>query len=140
MQDPSQCNGQKAMTGDQAVFSSPSSQCHILDESIVIIEARHRTSRRRFLKNLAFAGAATAAFNSDDRMFANTLSPDGLPKIRLGTLDVSQLILGSNPFFGFSHDNPQATPDEMKQWYTPERIMTVLDQAAEQGITAVWTP
>jgi hypothetical protein len=28
----------------------------------------------------------------------------------------------------------------MKQWYTPERVMAVLDQAAEHGITAVWTP
>ena len=28
----------------------------------------------------------------------------------------------------------------MKEWYTPARVMAVLDQAAEHGITAVWTP
>jgi len=53
---------------------------------------------------------------------------------------VSRLILGSNPFFGFAHGNPQATADEMKAWYTDERIMAVLDAAADHGITAVWTP
>ncbi len=63
-----------------------------------------------------------------------------LPKIRLGTLEVSRLILGSNPFFGFDHGNPQASAAEMKRWYTPEQIMAVLDRAADHGITAVWTP
>jgi len=63
-----------------------------------------------------------------------------MPKIRLGSLEVSRLFIGSNPFFGFSHGNPQASADEMKAYYTPERIMATLDAAADQGITAVWTP
>lgn len=50
------------------------------------------------------------------------------------------MFLGSNPFFGYAHRNPQATGAEMRQWYTPERIMAVLDEAAELGINAVWTP
>jgi len=60
--------------------------------------------------------------------------------IQLGELNVSRVFIGSNPFFGYAHGNPQATPDEMRQWYTPERIMAVLDQAADLGINAVWTP
>jgi len=72
--------------------------------------------------------------------YATPLSPNQLPKIKLGTLEVSRLILGSNPFFGFAHGNPQATPEEMKRWYTSQQVMKVLDQAAEHGITAVWTP
>lgn len=63
-----------------------------------------------------------------------------MPAIKLGSLDVSRLILGSNPFFGFAHGNPQASPAEMKSYYTDAQIMTVLDAAAEKGITAVWTP
>jgi hypothetical protein len=63
-----------------------------------------------------------------------------MPTIKLGNLPVSRLILGSNPFFGFAHGNPQASSGEMKEFYTPERVMAVLDGAAEQGITAVWTP
>lgn len=60
--------------------------------------------------------------------------------IQLGSLRVSRVFLGSNPFFGYSHGNPQATAAEMRQWYTPDRIMAVLDEAAELGINAVWTP
>jgi len=97
-------------------------------------------SRREFLRGLVVIGATAAAVRSADKALAATLPPNQLPTIKLGTLEVSRLILGSNPFFGFTHDNPQATPEEMKQWYTPERIMAVMDQAAEQGITAVWTP
>ncbi|MGA2034926.1 MAG: hypothetical protein ABSG68_21975 [Thermoguttaceae bacterium] len=58
----------------------------------------------------------------------------------MGKLEVSRLILGSNPFFGFSHGNPHASDAEMRAYYTEERIMAVLDQAAEHGITAVWSP
>jgi len=97
-------------------------------------------SRREFLKDLVYISAIAATVQSTDSTPAATTQTNKLPKIRLGTLEVSRLILGSNPFFGFTHENPQATPDEMKQWYTPERIMAVLDQAAEHGITAVWTP
>jgi len=63
-----------------------------------------------------------------------------MPPIRLGSLEVSRLFLGSNPFFGFSHGNPQASADEMKAYYTNERIMATLDAAADHGISAVWTP
>jgi len=63
-----------------------------------------------------------------------------MPKIRLGHMEVSRLFIGSNPFFGFSHGNPQASDSEMRAFYTKERIMSVLDEAAEHGITAVWTP
>jgi len=66
--------------------------------------------------------------------------PGGMPKIQLGKLEVSRLILGSNPFFGFAHGNPYASPEDMKAYYTRERIMAVLDAAAAQWITAVWTP
>jgi len=58
----------------------------------------------------------------------------------LGDVKVSLLILGSNPFFGFAHGNPQASGSEMTKWYTESRTMAVLDEAAERGITAVWTP
>ena len=104
--------------------------------------AIHKTggSRRKFLKQMLVAGVGVAVERPANGALAAVPSPDRMPEIRLGGLEVSRLILGSNPFFGFAHGNPQAKPDEMKQWYTPERIMAVLDQAAENGITAVWTP
>ncbi|MBI4327196.1 MAG: hypothetical protein HY674_18320 [Chloroflexi bacterium] len=98
-----------------------------------------RQTRRAFLTETASLALAVAALRATGGWAAET-PPGRLPKIKLGTLEVSRLILGSNPFFGFSHGNPQAESDEMKTWYTPDRIMAVLDQAADHGITAVWTP
>ena len=97
-------------------------------------------SRRQFLGGALSLGAAAALVRSAGGSAADSGPSNELPKIRLGTLEVSRLILGSNPFFGFNHGNPRGTPEQMKQWYTKERVMAVLDQAAEHGITAVWTP
>ncbi|HEX41234.1 MAG TPA: hypothetical protein ENN81_04145, partial [Phycisphaerales bacterium] len=101
--------------------------------------SRGSRSRRQFLGGMLSLGAAAALVRSASRA-ADSGPSNELPKIRLGTLEVSRLILGSNPFFGFAHGNPRGTPEQMKQWYTKERVMAVLDQAAEHGITAVWTP
>ncbi len=63
-----------------------------------------------------------------------------LPAIRLGKLKVSRLILGSNPFFGFAHRGGRKLAGDMKAYYTDERIVDVLDEAASLGITAVAAP
>ena len=95
-------------------------------------------SRREFLQRVAVLGAAAGVVRAAEG--GDAPRPGLMPKIKLGKLEVSRLILGSNPFFGFAHGNPQATPEEMQTYYTKERIMAVLDAAAAQGITAVWTP
>ena len=96
-------------------------------------------NRREFLRETAVLAAAAAGVRGAEGWAADR-QPGQLPKIKLGGLEVSRLILGSNPFFGYAHGNPQASDAEMKAYYTDERIMAVLDEAAEQGITAVWTP
>jgi len=102
------------------------------------------TTRRGFLGESARMGAAAAALSAAGSFAGEKQAappqPHKMPTIKLGGLEVSRLILGSNPFFGFSHGNPQASGDEMRTFYTPERIMAVLDAAADHGITAVWTP
>jgi hypothetical protein len=99
------------------------------------------SSRREFLQEtLLFSAAVAACRASGGLLAAAELPPGQLPTIKVGQLEVSRLILGSNPFFGFNHGNPQASMDEMKAYYTEKQIMAVLDAAAEQGITAVWTP
>ena len=97
-------------------------------------------SRRDFLKQLVWLASTAATVRSASGLPGAELAPGQLPQITLGNLKVSRLLLGSNPFFGFAHGNPQATGEAMKAWYTNEQIMTVLDAAAAQGITAVWTP
>ena len=63
----------------------------------------------------------------------------GMPQIRLGRLGVSRLILGSNPFFGFSHQGADAD-GRMKAHHTDERIVEILERAAACGVSAVAAP
>ena len=95
-----------------------------------------KATRRQFIKNATVAGAAALA-SAEGAMAGKDTQP--LPTIKLGKLEVSRLILGSNPFFGFAH-KPGDVGKQMKQFYTEERIMAVMDEAAGHGITAVWTP
>lgn len=97
-------------------------------------------NRREFLKQASTLGTAIAAAQITGGTAMAAGKPATMPMIQLGQLKVSRVFLGSNPFFGYAHGNPQATAEQMRQWYTPERIMAVLDQAAELGINAVWTP
>ena len=55
--------------------------------------------------------------------------------IRLGSIEVSRLIIGGNPFSGVSHQNPE-TDLAMKRFFTVERIKQTLRSAEELGITA----
>jgi hypothetical protein len=61
-----------------------------------------KRTRRAFLRETALVGAAAAAMRAADGADAAAPRPGTLPAIRLGKLDVSRLILGSNPFFGFA--------------------------------------
>jgi hypothetical protein len=96
-------------------------------------------TRRDFLRESAAITCAVGTLRAAEGLAADT-GPGRLPKITLGKLEVSRLILGSNPFFGFHHGNPHATAQQMRDYYTDQRIMQVLDEAAQQGITAVWSP
>ena len=96
--------------------------------------------RRDFLKQAGTLSAAIAAAQCPSQVRAADLTSKQMPMITLGGLKVSRVFLGSNPFFGFSHGNPQASPEEMKEWYKPERVMEVMDAAADLGVNAVWTP
>ena len=100
--------------------------------------------RRDFLKN-GVAGAACAAAGAipglavaaGGRQAASV--PPALPTVKLGKLEVSRFILGSNPFWGYSHKS-KALDEEMKRFHTDERIMQILDEAAECGVTALVSP
>jgi len=98
--------------------------------------------RRDFLKT----GAAAIGSAAGVTFAAKALSGSGrqaaaeiLPAVRLGALEVSRLILGSNPFWGYSHKSAQLD-QEMRAFHTDERIVRILDEAAECGVTAVASP
>jgi hypothetical protein len=97
--------------------------------------------RRDFLKTgaaLGIGGMAGAA-KSLPGAAARATAASALPTVRLGRLEVSRLILGSNPFWGYSHKSPQLD-EEMRQHHTDERIIQILDEAAACGLTAVASP
>jgi hypothetical protein len=101
----------------------------------------HRTkkiTRREFIGDGALFGASLMAMNAFGRGELNSgevPTSGAMPTIKLGGLEVSRLILGSNPFWGFWHGNPRKP-----QSYTQERRKAVMDAAAAQGITAIWAP
>jgi len=98
--------------------------------------------RRDFLKTgatLALGSAAGVTGAVTPASGAAARPAPVLPTVRLGTLEVSRLILGSNPFWGYSHKSPQLD-EEMRRHHTDERIIQILDEAAECGLTAVASP
>lgn len=95
-------------------------------------------TRRDLLKHSAFAAAAAAVLGQA-RGPALAADAAKMPSIRLGSLEVSRLILGSNPFWGYAHQ-PGDVGRQMTQYYTDERIMAVMDEAAGCGVTTVACP
>jgi hypothetical protein len=61
-----------------------------------------------------------------------------LPTVDFCGLTVTRLIIGANPFGGFSHQNP-IRDEEMKSWHTPERILETWERAWNAGINTMIT-
>jgi len=56
-----------------------------------------------------------------------------MPTIRLGKIELSRLVMGSNPFSGGSHFNP-ILDRFMREFYTPDKVLEVLASAEKAGI------
>ncbi len=82
--------------------------------------------RRRFLQSAAALAAAAQG---------GTAAPaPTLPTVKLGRYDITRLIIGSNPFYGYSHFN-RILDETMREWYTTERVLDVLRQCEQAGVT-----
>lgn len=97
---------------------------------------RHRfpaPDRRDFLQQAAGLTAVAAAVQpatADEKKAASTL-----PTIKLGRHDVSRLIVGGNPVYGYSHFN-KLLSQHQTTWHTPRRVLELLKRCEEVGITA----
>ena len=58
-----------------------------------------------------------------------------VPTMPFGGVSISRLIVGCNPFYGFSHFNDTLS-QVMREYYTAERVCDVLHQCARFGINA----
>jgi hypothetical protein len=79
--------------------------------------------RRAFLQ--ASTGIAAAA--------AETTPAPPIPTVQFGKTGITRLIIGSNPFYGYSHAN-RALDQCMREFYTQDRKMEVLHAAERNGI------
>ncbi|MFW6162109.1 MAG: hypothetical protein ACODAJ_05025 [Planctomycetota bacterium] len=88
-------------------------------------------SRRRFLHGAA-AGLGMAALAGGRGAEAAPAEP-AMPSIQVGTHRVSRLVCGSNPMLGYSHVS-RLMSRVMTDWYTPERIVSVVRRCWEVGV------
>ena len=61
-----------------------------------------------------------------------------LPAVDFCGLTVTRLVLGANPFGGFSHQGPQRD-EEMRTWHTRDRIHETWRRAEAAGINTIIT-
>jgi hypothetical protein len=84
-----------------------------------------RRNRREFLKGAAALTATVAA--------PAAAAANALPTIRLGKHQITRLILGANPIYGYSHFN-RLYDQHMRDYHTPERVVELLKSAEANGI------
>src|SRR4051794_12665973 len=89
-----------------------------------------RPSRLKFLKRSAqIALSATALPELGQKIARGDLPAKPLlPTIKLGKHEVTRLILGGNPIYGYSHFN-KLLSQYQTAWHTPERVQELLHHA-----------
>jgi len=87
-------------------------------------------SRRTFLKS---AGALTGALALEGKAAPEEVSVPKLPTTKFGTHEITRLIIGSNPFYGYSHFN-RIFDAQMREFYTQDKKIEVLKRAERHGI------
>ncbi len=95
-------------------------------------------TRRGFLQSAAAAATVFRAAHAQSRQAPAGSVPDSeirMPKVKFGSVEISRLILGANPFYGFAHFNGIYAAT-MREWYTPARVVEVLQRCEKLGVNA----
>jgi len=99
-------------------------------------------TRREFLQAgaaLAVSGlsGATATAQAQGQAVTAPLPAAAVqvPKMKFGTAEISRMVLGVNPLYGFSHFNSDYS-SAMRTFYTQDKVCKVLHQANSFGINA----
>ena len=61
-----------------------------------------------------------------------------IAKVNFCGLDMTRLVIGANPFGGYSHQTPERDK-VMREFHTPDQILETWRQALDAGITAMVT-
>jgi hypothetical protein len=83
------------------------------------------SSRRGFLQSAAVAALAPPAANAGPQPM--------LPRVQFGKREITRLIIGSNPLYGYSHFN-RILDQCMKEWFTQDRRVELLHACERHGI------
>lgn len=105
-----------------------------------------RMSRRKFVRNAAFALSATMLAHRTDRGGGagmrgspNQVAVPSFDSVTIAGVSIPKIIIGINSLLGWSHTS--AGRDRwIRKFYTPERIAEVFARCIELGITAVFGP
>jgi hypothetical protein len=100
-------------------------------------------SRRQFLQSSA---ALAVGFAAAPRMLQSQATPSQaasapsdasvqVPRMKFGPAEISRLVLGVNPLYGFAHYNGNFGRS-MAEWYTQDQVCEVLHRASAFGINA----
>jgi len=94
-------------------------------------------TRRRFLQIPAgIAGALP--LTAVDALASGAPETETLPRAKLGKYQISRLILGSNPFYGYSHAS-RLLDQHMREWGTQANVCAALEEAQRNGINTFQT-
>src|SRR5262249_4852703 len=93
------------------------------------------TTRRQFLHRTAGLVAGSAVFSELPQKAAenHVLADKSLPTIKLGPHEVTRLVIGGNPVYGYSPFN-SILSHHQTEWHTPERVSKLILHAESQGI------
>lgn len=94
-------------------------------------------TRRSFLQSTALAAGLTThqRVSAQQSGSSQPAADIHVPKMKFGKAEISRLVLGTNPFYGYSHFNANLD-NAMRQWYTPERIVEIMHRSTKYGIDA----
>ena len=91
-------------------------------------------TRRHFLQ---YAAGLTACLGTTaqaaDAPDISTKNDSLLPTIKLGSHQVTRLIIGGNPIYGYSHFN-KLLSQHQRDWHTPERVVALLKRCEQAGL------
>jgi hypothetical protein len=94
-------------------------------------------TRRSFLHSGAAlaAGLTGASASLAAQQAAQPQSTVQVPKMKFGAAEISRMVLGVNPFYGFAHYNNNFSV-AMKEWYTQDKVCAIMHQCNRYGINA----
>src|SRR5262245_52079001 len=91
------------------------------------------SSRRSFLQQAAGVATGMAVLDPSAPAAGRPAKAEMLPTIRLGNHQVTRLIIGGNPIYGYSHFN-RLLSQHQTDWHTPERVVELLRRCEECGL------